>query len=334
MRFNNKILIVISILFIFSAPYINEISFPSLISDLEFPKASAISGKIHINNNWTETKIAGICSGEGTYQIPYLIKDFRIYSYPESGIKIENSSVYFIIQNCTIVSTHNVAGLDLINVNNSRIYNNTCLYTYYGIRLESCYNNIIDDNDISDDEDSSYSISTGILVVKNSNNNQIINNKINYCGDYGILISDCDANLIQSNRINGVDDNGIYLSRSKNNIVSENSVGNSNDAGIYLFDSDNNQILRNNVYDNDYGIELLKSNDNIIMNNVLSGNQQCIKEEECIGNIYWSNDFCLFIGEPYLGILISTVVIIAIIGSAFFLLRLDHKRAVKRLTQK
>ena len=334
MRFNNKILIVISILFIFSAPYINEISFPSLISDLEFPKASAISGKIHINNNWTETKIAGICTGEGTYQIPYLIKDFRIYSYPESGIKIENSSVYFIIQNCTIVSTHNVAGLDLINVNNSRIYNNTCLYTYYGIRLESCYNNIIDDNDISDDEDSWYSISTGILLVKNSNNNQIINNKINYCGNYGILISDCDANLIQSNKVNSVDATGIRISRSKNNIISENSVGNSYDAGISLFDCDNNQILENNVFDNGYGIELLKSNHNFVMNNILSGNGICIKEEECIGNIYWCNSFCFYIGEPYLGILISTVVIVAIIGAVFFLLRFDHKQAVKRLTLK
>lgn len=334
MRFNNKILIVISILIIFSAPYIDEISFPSLISDLEIPKASAISGKIHINNNWTETKIAGICSGEGTYQIPYLIKDYRIYSFPESGVKIENSSVYFVIQNCTIVSTSKVAGIDFINVNNSKIHNNTCLYTYSGIRLESCYNNIIDNNDISDDEDPSYSISTGIILVKNSKNNQIINNKINYCGNYGIIISDCEANLIKSNKINGVDAKGIYLSRSKNNIISENSVSNSNDAGISLFDSDNNQILKNNVFDNGYGIELRKSNDNKIINNVLSGNEQCIKEEECSGNIYWYNGFCWFIGEPYLDILIGTVVIIAIIGSAFFLLRLDHKQAVKRLTLK
>jgi len=331
LRFKNKILIVISILFIFSAPYIDGISFPSLISDLEIPKASAISGKIHINNNWTESKIAGICTGEGTYQIPYLIKDFTIYSFPEFGIKIENSSVYFVIQNCTIFSTSNVAGIEFINVNNSRIHNNTCLYTYYGIRLESCYNNVIDNNDISDDDDSSYSISTGILLVKNSKNNQIINNKINYCGDNGISISGCDANLIKSNKINGVRDNGILLLNSKDNTISENSVTNSYDAGISLFDSDNNIIVRNNVFDNLYGIELWESNDNSIVNNVFSGNEQCIKEEECNGNIYWYNGSCLFIGEPYLGILISTVVFIAIIVSAFFLLRLDHKRAVERL---
>ena len=30
-------------------------------------KISKLSGKIHIDNNWTATKSAGICTGEGTY---------------------------------------------------------------------------------------------------------------------------------------------------------------------------------------------------------------------------------------------------------------------------
>jgi len=41
-------------------------------------KISAISGKIHIDNNWTATKSAGICTGTGTYSDPYVIEDLVI----------------------------------------------------------------------------------------------------------------------------------------------------------------------------------------------------------------------------------------------------------------
>ncbi|MFX0142160.1 MAG: hypothetical protein ACFFDN_51455 [Candidatus Hodarchaeota archaeon] len=38
----------------------------------------AVSGKIHIDNNWTAAKSAGICTGNGTYSEPYVIDDFII----------------------------------------------------------------------------------------------------------------------------------------------------------------------------------------------------------------------------------------------------------------
>ncbi|NHJ19454.1 MAG: hypothetical protein EAX91_00825, partial [Candidatus Lokiarchaeota archaeon] len=37
---------------------------------------SAVSGKIHINSNWSTAKAAGICTGKGTYSDPYVIEDF------------------------------------------------------------------------------------------------------------------------------------------------------------------------------------------------------------------------------------------------------------------
>ena len=46
--------------------------------DNETLKISAISGKIHINNNWTAAKAAGICTGLGTFSNPYIIKDLII----------------------------------------------------------------------------------------------------------------------------------------------------------------------------------------------------------------------------------------------------------------
>ena len=39
---------------------------------------SAVSGKIHINNNWSAAKSAGIATGSGTYSDPYVIEDLII----------------------------------------------------------------------------------------------------------------------------------------------------------------------------------------------------------------------------------------------------------------
>lgn len=38
----------------------------------------AVSGKIHIDNNWTAAKSAGICTGNGTYSEPYVIDDLMV----------------------------------------------------------------------------------------------------------------------------------------------------------------------------------------------------------------------------------------------------------------
>ena len=58
-------------------------------------KTSLISGKIHINNNWSAAKIAGIVTGSGTYSDPYVIEDFEIDSADlGNGILIENSTVF------------------------------------------------------------------------------------------------------------------------------------------------------------------------------------------------------------------------------------------------
>ena len=41
-------------------------------------KSSTNSEKIHVNNNWTATKAAGICTGGGTVQNPYTLKNLII----------------------------------------------------------------------------------------------------------------------------------------------------------------------------------------------------------------------------------------------------------------
>ncbi len=107
-------------------------------------KSSANSNKIYIKNNWTATKSAGICTGEGTRSNPYLIKHRVIDAGGVgSGIFIENSSEYFKIQNCTVFNSElgtDYGGINLNKVQNGILVNNTFHDNYHGIKLWSSIN--------------------------------------------------------------------------------------------------------------------------------------------------------------------------------------------------
>jgi len=140
-------------------------------------KISAVSEKIHIDNNWTAAKTALICTGNGTYSEPYIIEDLEI-DVEGSGncILIENSDVYFKIENCTVYNSgpsyHN-AGIRLSNVNNSLIISNNCSSNYYGIYLLECNNNTISGNNATNN-------GRGIYLSGSNNTHVSRNNAIPY----------------------------------------------------------------------------------------------------------------------------------------------------------
>jgi parallel beta-helix repeat protein len=341
--------------------------------DFDKLENSVVSDRIHIDNNWTAAKAAGICTGNGTYTDPYVIKDLIITTCPESGILIENSNAYLIIKNCTIGHAfYPNAGIKLVNVDNSQIINNDCSQNYYGIYLESCNNNTISGNRVSDTKGLGYVLAEGIKLIY-SNNNVIMNNIANYTGYGGISLyvcknniisgniandaeggggiglSTCENNIISENTVNnnGItkleyydirSSDGISLYNCKNNIISYNNVNNNSRTGISLIDSDHNKISRNTVKNNYYGVRLewsssdnriskntiknndkygvyltKKSNNNIISGNKFSKNGVCIKESDCTGNIYWDNGLCIYIGSPFLEIIIYGSIVLIII---------------------
>ena len=72
-------------------------------NNIKVPNLSNKLAVIHIDNNWTDAKILGICSGTGDFSDPYLIEDELINgSGYRNGILIQNSNDYFIIKNCSI----------------------------------------------------------------------------------------------------------------------------------------------------------------------------------------------------------------------------------------
>lgn len=111
-------------------------------------KISAISGKIHINNNWSDAKTAGVCTGDGTNSNPYLIENLEIDGGGVgSCILVENSSEYFRIENCTLTNcgsdTYD-AGIKLISVYHGTLYDNHVTSPdAYGIILHKCIDNVV-----------------------------------------------------------------------------------------------------------------------------------------------------------------------------------------------
>ncbi len=214
--------------------------------DDENLKISKVSGKIHIigNSGWVDFKNAENCTGSGTYSDPYVIDDLVIDGKGlGSCIWIENSSVYFKIENCTLCNSGGDwfdAGIKLQLVSNGVLFNNTVNNNdEVGIYLSDSNNNTISGNTANNND------WWGIYVAGSINN--ISGNTASYNGNYGIIIQGSDNN-ISGNIANYNYGDGIFLEGS-NNTVSGNALNNNNWYGIYLYYSDYNMISGNIMND-------------------------------------------------------------------------------------
>ncbi len=360
------VLITLSILFTFSPIFSSNLNFytrNNKISsrcsydfnlDNENPKISAVSGKIHINGNseWVAFKNDGNCSGEGIYSNPYIIEDLVIDGGGSgSCIWIENSDVYFKIENCTVYNTggSSNAGIKLSNCNNSQLINNICSSNCEGIFLNSSQNNIISGNTANDNDGNgirlyycnSNNISgntandndgNGILLF-HSDFNMVSGNIGNY-NFQGIELYESNNNIFSGNTANNNTDDGIsIIGISNNNKVSSNTADNNNDDGIYLASSNNNTISGNTVNNNSCGIKLSYSDYNNVSGNILIGNDECIVEDYCQGNKFSNNGDCDY-SEDGGGIPIEMIILIssvsggAVIGVVAILLIIRKRKRI------
>jgi parallel beta-helix repeat protein len=274
------------------------------------PIRSKISERIHINNNWTVAKIAGICNGSGSWSDPYVIKDLIINGGNSSNcIKIQNSSVYFRIENCTLFNagsdwSSEYAGILLDHTDNGMIFDNNCSKNMFGISLVSySSNNTVYKNFVDDNYYSGISLNTfccnntisgnfannnifGISISWNSHNNTISKN--NATGNIvGLEISSFSKfnNIIDNNLSYNVPSwstNGIRISRADNNTVVRNNVSHNDWNGIQVYESKYNHFLNNTIKGNGYhGINFIRSDENILHKNIISSNEQygvCFEE--------------------------------------------------------
>lgn len=314
-------------------------------------KTSELSERIHINNNWSYTEGNYTwCTGSGIYTDPYVIQDLIIDGGGYGNcILIENSYVYFKIENCTVFNSGNYpsnAGIKLSDVNNSLLIDNNCSYNEngisllgdynnisgntifdnrgFGISLSGDYNNVSGNNINNNDQEGIYlyynigdTISGNIIdnnaysgiKLIDSNNNIIFENNLTYNRGDGINLDDSNNNIVSRNTVNENEDDGIVLLNGNNNILSENSLNN-NEDGIHLFSSDYNYILGNSINNNYIGIKLFQSNYNTVSKNILQGNFECITEVYCTKNTFQDNEYCNY-GE---GISLESIILISTIS--------------------
>ncbi|MFX1499739.1 MAG: NosD domain-containing protein, partial [Promethearchaeota archaeon] len=240
-------------------------------------KTSRISNKIFINgtSDWTDFRNAGNCTGSGTYSDPYVIKDLIIDGGGSGNcIHLENSNVFFRIENCTIFNSGFEiyfgmpfgAGIMLYNVSNGFIENNSLISNCYGI-ISWGINTTISQNIVSNNTGGIFSMGKNNLVCNNSVNNNyegisasggcrvlentVINNDIGIAGgnDATILLNNVSFNKIH----------GMVISGWEDDFIADNYINNNNGTGI-LCTAYYSDIVRNEINNNkEDGIHLKPS---------------------------------------------------------------------------
>lgn len=141
------ILIILGIIFAISLTNNNNLK---INLDNDKLKVSNVSEKIYINNNsdWVDLKDAGNITGQGTFTDPYIIEDLVLdCGGSGKGIWVENSDVYFKIENCTIYNSgttnYEDSAIKLVSVKNAIINNSDFYNNGWGIFLDYSENNTI-----------------------------------------------------------------------------------------------------------------------------------------------------------------------------------------------
>jgi len=319
------ILIALGIVFVLSTIFNSNLNFNTANSNKiteysddinainEDLKISKISGRIHIDNNWTDAKAANICTGDGTYSHPYIIENFEIdgENFNKSSILIENSDVYFIIRNCTVYNSGMGygydAGIRLNNATNGQLINNNCTFSDIGILIYDSSNITTSGNTLNNNKNKGiylYLSNNNIISGNTANNNDrdgiqislsynniISGNAANNNYLNGInLYMDCYNNTVSGNTANYNNWYGIHLLQSYNNIISGNTGNNNDESGMHLYWSNNNIVSGNTANYNKYGICLEFSNYTTVSGNQLRGNDKCWVEFNCEGNVFEDND--------------------------------------------
>jgi parallel beta-helix repeat protein len=293
-KVRKPVIILLCMAVLFSTSYLAEDTSNDVVGQPVGNEKTAynVSTPFRINSNAEFASMASARGwpGDGSLGNPYIIDNYDIngtgYGY---CIFVGNTTVYFTIQNCYLHeagTNEGNPGLDLQNVQNGTVTNNTATNNYFGIHLQYSYNNILIKNNASANNYMG-------IVISSSNNNIIANNTASSNPSWGISFSSSSGNTVDNNTayLNWM---GIVLWGCKNNKVAGNIMSKNNFGGIYIcWGSNNNTIANNYVFsNNNYGILLeYSAYNNTIVNNTVSYNHFGILLHMCgdNNNIYHNN---------------------------------------------
>lgn len=248
----------------------------------ELKTSASITYKYILDTNWSVAASQWWCSGSGIESDPYVIGDLTIDGQNQySCITIENSTAFFIIENCTFTNIGSLnsqnAGIKLINSSNGLIYNNTCSTNFdgnYGIHLfANCDWNNISENTVNN-------LTYGIIVQDACDNNTVSRNTANNNNKDGIMIQGFTGaghvnydNNVTGNTLFNNSQNGLFWNYSWRGWITENLIHNNSDDGIYCWASGYANISYNILINNsDNGLYLSSSDYSTLKKNIASNN--------------------------------------------------------------
>ncbi len=228
-------------------------------------------------------ELEAFCAGNGTdglsWETAFKIENYSITSGEDSGILINNTDKFLIINNCTIENFWNsyhgstYSGIEIQNCSNIKITKCSLTNNTLGVYLDSSFDNILNQNNCSYNE-------WGFTLL-NSENNTLFNNTASYNEHDGFRIcggryNNISTNVANLNYKNGIDFDSYYPSMqslySYGNSIVNNSVEQNLYDGIQIGRSDTNSLLSNTILNNGItGIELDSSSRNTISFNVING---------------------------------------------------------------
>lgn len=251
---------------------------------------------IHNNSEFHSIATANGWLGDGlSAATPYLINDYSIVNDGYELISIEDTSLYFKIQNCYLDNVKGGSDLDAIylrNVQNGIISNNIIMNNRHGIFLDTgCADITIEYNNIDDTTQSG-------IRIKGSNSVNVFNNTISNCIYHAIWLTGTTNSFIDENEaflcyngiwiredsiLNTVENNviydvtnGIWITNSSNNCSTRFNLITQSEYGIVIGDETANTEITNNTIlgCTDYGVAIDgTSTDNVIMNNSFVNNK-------------------------------------------------------------
>ncbi len=225
---------------------------------------------IRINNDTDFAKQASVNGwpGDGTQGNPYIISGYDIDAHGAGdAIYIGNTTVYFIIKNSYMHNTSPVSnpyfgglGIELYNVTNGVIENNTCSENLIGILFDESSNSTISNN-------SCYKNMAGMEFYSSSNNNTVTNNTCNNNSLNGIILESSSDDVLSSNTCLHNGYNGIFLDFSGNSTLHNNTCS-YNNVGLYIYSSSMNEVYSNVFVNNTgYGVHIVSGSKNLIYKN-------------------------------------------------------------------
>jgi len=206
--------------------------------------------------------------GNGTADFPYVIENLNITSdmiltSDDRCIRIEDTTVHFVIRNCILRSNAEAWGtsIQLHNVTNGLI--EQCIFPYQNGaisigRSQDCY---VRDNTLFN--------GTGYLIwLSYSENITIDSNTIYDCDDDVFSLSDLENCTFVNNRVYNIDEPVFWLRDSIDCQIISNTLSDIMGFGVMLTSS-HDCIISDNILTSTSGFSFYRSDNNTLANNTI-----------------------------------------------------------------